>query len=143
MITPTDLGEIVTEIGFLLDQGDQTVLNLEEDCGAGLDLLGEGAIGRNGELLATTPSQLMCTAMDSSHIRPGRVGIEINVVNGEDVVFRVGAILYTLSLYSRGPYFVFSYVERVLARYRELVVLGHHLLRSAKQRVGANEGGGG
>lgn len=41
----TDLGQIVAQVGFLLDEGDQSILDLQEDGGAGLDLLAEGTVG--------------------------------------------------------------------------------------------------
>lgn len=53
----TDLGEIVAEIGLLLDQSDQAVLDLQENRGTRLDLLGEGAVSRDGELLAAALNQ--------------------------------------------------------------------------------------
>jgi hypothetical protein len=50
---PTNLGQIVAEVGLLFDQGDQAVLDLQEDSSARLDLLRQSAVGRDGELLAT------------------------------------------------------------------------------------------
>lgn len=89
----TDLGEIVAEIGLLLDQSDQTVLDLQENRGTWLDLLGEGAVSGDGELLAAALNQPVSTTATLWDIRSGWVGIQVDMVDGEDVVFRVGAVL--------------------------------------------------
>ena len=72
-----DIADLVAEVGFLLDQGDQAVFDLQEDFGAGFDVFGEGAGGDDGEVCAGG----------------WWVGVKVYVVDGEDVVFGVGAVL--------------------------------------------------
>jgi hypothetical protein len=72
-----DVADLVAEVGLLLDQRDQAVFDLEEDFGAGFDIFGEGADGGDGEVGAWG----------------GWIGREVDVVDREDVVGRVGAVL--------------------------------------------------
>lgn len=65
------------------------------------------------------------------------------MVNSEDVVFRVGTVLWVFSICSWTFSGIFSYVQGILARNRQLVVVGDHFLITAEERVGAHERGGG
>lgn len=44
---------MVAKVGFLFDQGDQTVFDLEQDFGAFVDGLGERSRGGDGQVDAT------------------------------------------------------------------------------------------
>lgn len=72
-----DVADLVAEVALRLDQRDQAVFDLEKDFGAGFDIFGEGAGGGDGEVGA----------------RGGWIGREVDVVDREDVVGWVGAVL--------------------------------------------------
>lgn len=48
-----DLTQIVAEVGLLLDQGDQAILDLEENGSTWFDVFRESAVGDDLQLLAT------------------------------------------------------------------------------------------
>ena len=60
-----DVADLVAQVGLLLDERDDAVFDLQKDLGAGLDVLGEGACGGDGEVAA----------------RGGRVGVKVDVVD--------------------------------------------------------------
>jgi len=67
--------DLIAEVGFLFDERDETVFDLEKDFGARFDVFGEGARGLDG------------------HVGAGVrwVGIEVDVVDCEDIVGWVAA----------------------------------------------------
>jgi hypothetical protein len=54
-----DILDSVTEIGGLLDDGDEAVLDLQVHLGALCDVLAEGARCSNGQLLATVAEGML------------------------------------------------------------------------------------
>lgn len=48
-----DIFDLLTEVCFLVDQADQAILDLQENLGTLLDLLAEGTLGDDGEVLTT------------------------------------------------------------------------------------------
>lgn len=71
----TDLGKVVAEIGFLLDQSDQTVLDLQKNGGASLDVLGQGAVSGDGELFTPTRREYSAVKYLWSFMTYGRGGL--------------------------------------------------------------------
>jgi hypothetical protein len=72
-----DVADLVAEVGLLPDERNQAVFDVEQDFGTGLDVFGEGAGGGDGEVGA----------------RSGRIGRKVDVVDREDKLGRVGAVL--------------------------------------------------
>jgi hypothetical protein len=71
----TDLGKVVTEVGFLLNESDQSILDLQEDCGTRFDLFAKSAVGRDRKLLTTKMNKPMFCDVASSNLRLGRIGV--------------------------------------------------------------------
>lgn len=57
-----DLRQVVTQVGFLFDQGDEAVLDLEENRGAGLDVFVESSVCSDGQFLSSVRSQMLVEA---------------------------------------------------------------------------------
>jgi len=79
------LRQLLTHVRVLLDQSDQSITHLEEDCSSILNLLAEGTIRLDGELLAWH----------------GRVWDQIDVMYLKEVVFRIFAEVQWLGSWNR------------------------------------------
>lgn len=88
-----NVGHLVAQISCLLDQSDQSIFDHQVDVSSLLDWLIESSTGRDREDLAAT-IQMLATGSSNTHsatwrhLRLGRVGREIDLVDLEDVLGR-------------------------------------------------------
>lgn len=91
-----DILEVVAQVGFLVDDANQAILDLQVHLCALLNVLGQNARGLDGQSDATiTRRQIsFCSRdkkIDAENSRRRRVGRQVDLVNGENVVLGGGA----------------------------------------------------
>ena len=105
-----DVLDLVAEVGVLLDDGDQAVLDLQVHLRAIFDVLRKVTAGHDAEDLTTVAwSQRMhiCVSRRLIYLRLRRVGVQVDALEVEDIILWVVAV-----------------VQRVVARNGERVVEG-------------------
>lgn len=90
-----DVLDGVAQVGGLLDDGDQAVLDLQVHLGAVLDIFGEVTAGGDGEnLAAESVGQYIVFLTIIEHVdsRLRRVGVQVDALEVQDVVLGVLAV---------------------------------------------------
>ena len=91
-----DVLDLVAEVGILLDDGDQAVLDLQVHLRAIFDVLRKVTAGHDAEDLTTVAwgqRMYICVSRRLIYLRLRRVGVQVDALEVEDIILWVVAVV--------------------------------------------------